>query len=271
MVKRPVHRFLGLIALCGWFMLDPRAGLAMDSLDRLLARVAVYAAPPKMAELRQTCAGDVRCAAKVIAQHLGAKARLERAAAPDTDTIRMVETAASLGPVKVMPDGRRLIVLNRFGRKVEADMARAAATGADILLDLRGNAGGDFGRMLRVAGLLIGPRGKALSLTHRGKTEALDLPRLGSSANPRGILVLVGPGTASSAEVLAALLRRFAGAEILGARTAGKDYLLRAIPVDQNWRLLVPAERITVPGEILAGGLVPDRAMTLALLADLAL
>ena len=64
--------------------------------------------------------------------------------------------------------------------------------------------------------------------------------------------------TASSAEVLAALLRRYAGARLIGAQTLGKDWLTRLIPVDHDWRLAIPAERIEVPGERLAQGLVPD-------------
>ena len=75
------------------------------------------------------------------------------------------------------------------------------------------------------------------------------------------ITVLVGRQTASSGEILAALLRRHAGAELVGERTAGKDYLTRVVPLDQDWRLLLPAERIEVPGESLSGGLQPDRAL----------
>ena len=69
--------------------------------------------------------------------------------------------------------------------------------------------------------------------------------------------VLVGTDTASSAEVLAALLQRYAGGCLAGARTAGKDHLTRVIAVDHDWRLLVPAERIEVPGVDLSGGLRP--------------
>ena len=70
--------------------------------------------------------------------------------------------------------------------------------------------------------------------------------------------VLIGPETASSAEVLAALLRRHAGARLVGTRTLGKDWLSRLVPPDHDWRLSIPAERIEVPGEPLAQGLVPD-------------
>ena len=35
-------------------------------------------------------------------------------------------------------------------------------------------------------------------------------------------------------------------------------WLTRLIPVDHDWRLAIPGERIEVPGERLAQGLVPD-------------
>ena len=72
------------------------------------------------------------------------------------------------------------------------------------------------------------------------------------------ITVLVGPDTMSSGEVLAALLRRYAGATVLGERTFGKDYALRVEPIAHGWRALIPDGRLEVGGEILAGGLVPD-------------
>jgi hypothetical protein len=56
-------------------------------------------------------------------------------------------------------------------------------------------------------------------------------------------------------------LRRYAGARLAGSRTAGKDHLTRVIAVDHDWRLLVPAERIEVPGVELTGGLRPAQGL----------
>ena len=60
--------------------------------------------------------------------------------------------------------------------------------------------------------------------------------------------MLVGADTISSGEVLAALLRRHAGATVLGERTWGKDYVLRVERIDPDWRALIPDGRIEVPG-----------------------
>ena len=49
--------------------------------------------------------------------------------------------------------------------------------------------------------------------------------------------------------MLAALLRRHAGAIVLGERTWGKDYVLRVEAIDPDWRALIPDGQIEVPGE----------------------
>ena len=127
-----------------------------------------------------------------------------------------------------------------------------------MVLDLRSNGGGDFDRMRRVASLFTG-RGRAQSACYGlNGTADVALPAPLRAIGEFEIDVLIGPGTASSAEVLAALLRRHAGARLIGAPTMGKDWLTRLVPVDHDWRLAIPAERIEVPGETLTQGLVPD-------------
>ena len=155
------------------------------------------------------------------------------------------------------------MVLDRFGRTADREIADAvAAVGpaetARVVLDLRSNGGGDFDRMRRVASLFTGASEGAIRLLGRDGTADVALSAPLRAIGEFKIDVLIGPGTASSAEVLAALLRRHAGALLIGAPTMGKDWLTRLVPVDHDWRLAVPAERIEVPGETLAQGLVPD-------------
>ena len=74
-------------------------------------------------------------------------------------------------------DGALVVVLDRFGRTADREVADAiAAAGpaetARVVLDLRGNAGGDFDRMRRVASLFTGPRAGAIRLLgHDGATD----------------------------------------------------------------------------------------------------
>ena len=184
---------------------------------------------------------------------------------PDTDTIRRAYTAPSVSAVERQSDGALVLVLDRFGRTADREVADAIvavgpAMPTRVVLDLRGNGGGDFDRMRRVASLFTGPREGAIRLLGRSGAADVALPRPLRAIGKFEIDALIGPGTASSAEVLAALLRRHAGARLIGAPTLGKDWLTRLVPVDHDWRLAIPAERIEVPGETLAQGLVPDIA-----------
>ncbi len=182
---------------------------------------------------------------------------------PDTDTIRRAYTVPSVTSVERRGDGVLVVALDRFGRTADREIVDAIdavgpAETARVVLDLRGNAGGDFDRMRRVASLFTGPRESAVRLYGLNGAADVALPQPLRAIGEFEIDVLIGPGTASSAEVLAALLRRHAGARLIGAPTMGKDWLTRLVPVDHDWRLAIPAERIEVPGETLTQGLVPD-------------
>ena len=217
--------------------------------------------PPALwAEIERHCPeADTRCAAQLIADGLPA-ARMVPVNHPDTDTIRRAHTVPSVSAVERSGDGALVVVLDRFGRTADREVADAIgpAERARVVLDLRGNGGGDFDRMRRVASLFTGPMEGALRLLGRGGATDVALPPPLRAIGEFEIDVLIGPGTASSAEVLAALLRRHAGARLIGAPTLGKDWLTRLVPVDHDWRLAIPAERIEVPGETLTQGLVPD-------------
>lgn len=243
---------------------------ASDSMSRFLDRLAPHTGAIDETALRGACGADATCGARILAAKLGPGTRLEPASQPGTDVIRWVETQASLGPIEVLPDGTRVIPLLRFGRKALPELSAALDGAERIVIDLRANTGGDFERMLHLAAILVGPREDAVILHEGTRRERRDLPTVAATTQPKIEAVLTGPKTASSAEVLAALLRRHAKAQILGERTAGKDYLLHGVPVDSHWRLFVPGARIEVPGETLSGGLQPDGAVPSAFLAGLA-
>jgi C-terminal processing protease CtpA/Prc len=205
----------------------------------------------------------------MIVNSAGPGAGLVRVHTPDTDAIRWVKTRPSVTRVVDEEDGRRVIALDRFGRTVEREMMAALSPAAravgqsEIVIDLRCNGGGDFRRMLSVAGLFTGPVADALSLVDRhGRRTIVDIAEVGSRASAGPVAVIVGPGTASSAEVLTLLLGKYADASILGARTYGKDYLTRVIPVTHDWNLLLPSATIEVPGHAFADGIEPDHVET---------
>jgi Peptidase family S41 len=194
---------------------------------------------------------------------------LQRVHHPTSDQIRWATTESSIERTVDLGARRRLVRLDRFGRKADYEL-RSALRGADALvLDLRHNQGGVLRRMLRIAGRFTGPVPDAVRLVDGNRVRLLAIPQPSGAVWRGRITVLVGPNTISSGEVLAALLRKHAGAAVLGERTWGKDLVLRVEAVDPDWRALVPDGRIEVPGEILAGGLVPDGPILTELAARL--
>jgi hypothetical protein len=192
---------------------------------------------------------------------------LQRVRHPSSDQIRWANSERSIVRVANLAAGQRLIRLDRFGRKADYELSSTLRGARALVLDLRHNQGGVLRRMLRIAGRFTGPVPDAVHLVEGDQLLAIPQP---AGAVWRGqITVLVGPNTISSGEILAALLRRHAGAAVLGERTWGKDYVLRVETVDPDWRALVPGGRIEVPGEALAAGLVPDGPIPAALAARL--
>ncbi len=231
------------------------------AIDRLYDASLPYATGlPARAEIDRRCGMDARCAAEIIVEAFRGRARLEPVMHPDSDSIRLVTTEPSLGRVGPVAGAGLMVALDRFGRDAVHALRDAVGDAPSLILDLRANGGGALERMLRVAALFTGPIPGALEARGPSSRRVLAIPDSRDRLSPKRLTVLVGRQTASSAEILAALLRRYRGAEILGETTFGKDYVYRVIPVDHDWRLLIPGERIDIPGETLAGGLTPDRA-----------
>ncbi len=244
------------------FVLMAAPAAAESGIARIWKRTAALALEPvpPLALLRQRCGEDALCAGRIIARALGARARIVRQRPPDTDAIRLVKVRPTITARRALSGGGLYLELRRFGIQALPELKAALAEGpfSRLVIDLRHNTGGDVARMLRLAAVFIGPRAKAVRLRTATGERWLDVPKPGWRIENLRLEVLIGPRTASSAELLAALLRRYAGARLRGARSFGKNWLSGAIPLAQGWALLVPSAVMEVPGEALAGGLEPD-------------
>ena len=243
--------------------------LAASGIERMLASVAMFADAakiPSLETIKARCRDDVLCAGKMLAERFGPKARLERVVHPDTDRIRRVKSALSVTGAELLASGAMRLELSHFGRKAVSEImevvkrkGRQAGGNIQYLqIDLRHNRGGNLNRMLRVAALFLGKVPDAVRLQSPQASQMLSVPDYTMPLKFSQIKILIGPDTASAAEIFTALLRVHAGAIIAGSKSYGKDYLLRTIALNQNWQLLVPAEKLFVPGTSLEGGIVPD-------------
>lgn len=242
-----------------------RAAYGMpDRIGRIweLAQQGMAEKLPPLEELKNKCGADAVCAAQRIID-AEPRARLQRVPAPDTDRIRLQKRTSSVTHAEWRA-GRRHIRLNYFGRNVREELRHALLPVAikagvpEVVLDLRCNGGGDVERMLSAAGLFTGPVEQALIAKADGASRPLpitsDTPPIFSGR----LTVRIGPDTASSGEALAALLKKFANARLIGTRTQGKSYSQQVIPVSQRWHLLFPQANLRVPGIDWQNGLVPD-------------
>jgi carboxyl-terminal processing protease len=145
------------------------------------------------------------------------------------------------------------------------------------VVDLRQNSGGNLWPMLAGLGPLLGdgelaasvyPDGRKVGVWHRdGQAGFGDYTQLRVRApyrarGPAPVAVLVGAGTASSAEVLAVALRSRPGTRSFGAPTRGLSAGNRTFPLADGASLvLTVAATSDAAGRVLDGPFIPDEVL----------
>jgi carboxyl-terminal processing protease len=104
---------------------------------------------------------------------------------------------------------------------------------ADVVLDLRGNAGGLVAEAVAVAGVFIDGGPGAMYPRGDGSVRVLDVPR-GGAVHRGALVVLVDEGTASAAELLAGLLQDRGRAVVVGRTTFGKGVVQEPMPTTEG-------------------------------------
>lgn len=137
----------------------------------------------------------------------------------------------------------------------------------NLVVDLRGNAGGTLESARGVAGLILGPSVKFAELKRRGpegklETQILSTMPGAAAFKPAAISVLVDGGTSGSSELLAAALRDQAGARLVGTTTFGDGKEQEVVTLDNGMGVSITrAEMLTSKKAAFDGvGLKPDAA-----------
>ena len=158
------------------------------------------------------------------------------------------------------------IKIRFFGRRTLPDFKRRIGDLGDmsgLIIDLRDNHGGRLRSALDVLSNLV-PGGKLL-LTEIGrkgqKQHHSRIQALPTLTEDVPIVVLINNSTASSAEIMAATLRYYNGAVIVGETSHAKGTIQAVVPLSANKTLLLTSgEYILVDGSSLKDtGVVPDR------------
>jgi carboxyl-terminal processing protease len=199
--------------------------------------------------------------------------------APYGDTLRVVLRRATWHMPAVTDQGllsdsvayvRVATMSSRSAEELEQAVESLVQRGAtSLVLDLRGNAGGLFEEGVKAAGLFLERGALVSSLAGRSGAPPQPYRSRNSRWPTMPVTVLVDGGTASAAEIVAAALRDYDRAQIVGVPTYGKGVVQRVLKVSSDISLrlttarwLTPRgyalERRTGKGDEAKGGLVPD-------------
>lgn len=131
-----------------------------------------------------------------------------------------------------------------------------------VVLDLRNNARGTLEQGVRSASVWLGEKqiistkGRIPETTQAYQGKVQDL----AWKSPVPVVVLIDPGTARAAEVMAGALKDQAGAVLLGEKSLGLCGLTRLLPLQDGSALIMTvAQCYTAKGQKIQGkGLEPD-------------
>ncbi|MGI9486774.1 MAG: S41 family peptidase [Geminicoccaceae bacterium] len=238
------------LAVTGFFLNLAAApvSVAGPAYERVVdaARASAVIADDIIEAVKSSCQTAL-CFAEALAAERPDHVRLEPVDHPDTDSIRWVSTRPSV-IVEETP-GKLRLEFTHFGRKALPELRAALASAKDaqsIAIDVSGNAGGDFERMLSIAGLLLGSVRDAVEIDHGDHIERHALQGC-ATGKWQVASVETDNKTASAALLLARLLAVHGGAELIGPPFEEKPiFLKRRIPIDHDWRLVLPVAVVKI-------------------------
>ena len=158
----------------------------------------------------------------------------------------------------------RHFISHRTVPSLTVAIKRMKAKGLPVILDLRDSTGGDLHEALDAVSLFL-PGGKHIGkVTGNSGKEQLFYSLPDQQLLSDRILVLVGPTTASAAELFLAGLKHYSRAVVIGQRTYGKCTSQKYIELSDGSALKLTNLRIFYPsGEFCNGaGLIPDILVT---------
>jgi carboxyl-terminal processing protease len=167
-------------------------------------------------------------------------------------------------------DNLAYLEIQQFTEQTTGDLTREldriidAGNYEGLILDLRRNPGGGLDATVDVADMFLDD-GVIITQVDRDGQETVYEAKPGNDAGDLPIVMLVGPGSASGSEVLAAALRDHGRATLIGEKTFGKGSVNHIRQLSNGGALYVTIARWRTPnGELIEGvGLEPDVAVAL--------
>lgn len=180
------------------------------------------------------------------------------------DMVDMVELSREVRstPFEVPPveplwvAGRPVLRLNLFVRGRTADMLRAAlaAASSPVVVDLRYAGGGDLLEAVDAASLLLPPQA-TIATTRDAEGREVTFRNDGPGpVSGAAVVLLIGPQTASAAEIFARALVHHGRARAAGRTTRGKCMAQRRFPLPNGDALELSVTTILDPEGVPCGG-----------------
>jgi carboxyl-terminal processing protease len=165
--------------------------------------------------------------------------------------------------------------LSQFSENAEQDVVAAVQAAKDagatgLIVDVRNNPGGLLDQAIKVTSqfLITG----TVLLEEDAEGARTDYPVVvGGKATDLPLVVLVNPGTASSAEIFAGAIQDYERGQVVGETTFGTGTVLRPFELDDGSELLLGVRQWLTPnGRLIRNqGIAPDVQVILPLGSDL--
>jgi len=121
-----------------------------------------------------------------------------------------------------------------LGTAVEGLVSRGATS---MILDLRGNPGGDLEQSIRVANLFLPPDAEVVTVRYRNRPIEVRKTTTPPVLPTLPLIVLTDSGSASASEIVAGALQDHDRAVLLGTTSFGKGVVQTLYPLDGGWTL----------------------------------
>ncbi len=173
-----------------------------------------------------------------------------------------------------LEDGAIYLRFDHFARDTVFWMRRQLRehrTAPAVIIDLRENRGGDtFALRVALADFFPEKVAEGRIVNRRGKAKESHSIGWGATHYEGRVLVLIGPGTGSAAEIFAHVLQHHRRATIIGRKTAGAVIYSRSYRLPGGGELQVPvSDYVGLDGQRLEGrGVAPDVELPLPTLAQ---
>jgi carboxyl-terminal processing protease len=180
--------------------------------------------------------------------------------------IRDIIKIEDIKEAKILEEGIAYIRLVEFrentSKDIDAVLEKLSKEGmTSLILDLRNNPGGLLDEAVKVTGKFI-EKGNLIVYT-KGRLASQNLEFVSETNRPildSPMVVLINEGSASGSEIVAACLKHYKRAIILGTKSFGKGSVQTIIPLSDGSGLRLTTSRYFTPsGEVIHGkGVEPD-------------